>query len=61
MLSSMPSVLGPDSANCASVLLDRKLVRCRGAATLIEACDLVSETGELIHVKKAKLNLLLWR
>jgi hypothetical protein len=31
------------------------------SGTLIEACDLVSETGELIHVKKTKLNLLLWR
>ncbi len=46
-------------------LLDRKLVRCRGAATLIEACDLVSETGELIHVKprtgSSTLSHLFWQ
>ena len=46
-------------------LLDRKLVRCRGAATLIEACDLVSEAGELIHVKprsgSSTLSHLFWQ
>ena len=46
-------------------LLDRKLVRCRGAATLIEACDLLSDSGELIHVKpwsgSSSLSHLFWQ
>ena len=49
----------------ALTLLDRKLVRCRGAATLIEACDLVSDSGELIHVKpragSSSLSHLFWQ
>lgn len=53
------------SADPTLSLLDRHLVRCRGAATLIEACDLVSESGELIHVKprtgSSSLSHLFWQ
>ena len=46
-------------------LLDRRLVRCRGAATQIEACDLLSDDGELIHVKprsgSSSLSHLFWQ
>ncbi len=53
------------AADPALSLLDRQLVRCRGAATLIEPCDLVSESGELIHVKprtgSSSLSHLFWQ
>ncbi len=46
-------------------LLDKRLVRCRGAATAIEACDLLSDSGELIHVKprsgSSSLSHLFWQ
>jgi len=35
-------------------LLDRKSARCRGTATSIEVCDLLSQDGDLIHVKHKK-------
>lgn len=33
-------------------VLDRKLIRCAGAPTDIEACDLLTELGQFIHVKR---------
>lgn len=33
-------------------VLDRKLVRCAGAASDIEVCDLLTELGQFIHVKR---------
>lgn len=33
-------------------LLDKKLVKCGGASTSIEICDLLSNKGHLIHVKR---------
>jgi uncharacterized protein (TIGR04141 family) len=33
-------------------LLDRKLVACAGAPSRIEVCDLLSELGQFIHVKR---------
>lgn len=33
-------------------VLDQKLVRCLGAASDIEVCDLLTELGHFIHVKK---------
>lgn len=33
-------------------VLDRKLVRCAGAATDVEVCDLLTELGQFIHVKR---------
>lgn len=33
-------------------VLDRKLVRCAGAASDIEVCDLFTELGQFIHVKR---------
>ena len=35
-------------------LLDRKTARCLGTSTGIEVCDLLSEDGDLIHVKHKK-------
>lgn len=35
-------------------VLDRKLVRCHSAHTFIEACDLFSSAGKMIHVKHRK-------
>lgn len=35
-------------------LLDRKNARCRGTTTGIEVCDLLSQAGDLIHVKHKK-------
>ncbi|MCY1074741.1 TIGR04141 family sporadically distributed protein [Archangium lansingense] len=34
------------------VLLDRKLIKSKGAQTAIEACDLFSSSGQFIHVKR---------
>jgi len=34
------------------VLLDKQLVRSKGAQTSIEACDLFSSSGQFIHVKR---------
>lgn len=33
-------------------VLDRKLVRCAGASSDIEVCDLLTELGQFIHVKR---------
>jgi len=35
-------------------LLDTKIARCRGTSTGIEVCDLLSDDGDLIHVKHRK-------
>src|SRR5260370_41653865 len=35
-------------------LLDTKTARCRGTSTGIEVCDLLSDDGDLLHVKHRK-------
>lgn len=35
-----------------AVLLDRKLVRCDGAASDIEVCDILTQRGEFVHIKR---------
>jgi uncharacterized protein (TIGR04141 family) len=40
--------------NDSMALLDRKSARCRGTASGIEVCDLLSKDNDLIHVKHRK-------